>query len=561
MTELKTLFRHASHYLGGRVCLMLLGFASFPVLTRVFSVSDYGIMSLVLKVLLLVTALGKFGLQNSVQRFYAEEGASPDKALSRRYYSTLLVGAAGTGALATLLFVFAMLVTPASWIGTSLKHLFIFAAILILVRTLLPVLNGFLRAEGKTKSYNAVDIAVRAAVVLLSCTLLLWWRSTLTVLFGSSIVVEASAVVVLLWYLRHRGLIDFEAADWHYFRKLALFAFPLIGYELASVVLDSGDRLLVQHYMGPQPLGYYSAAYNVSTYVEEALMIPINLALLPIYMKLWVQKGKQETQAFLSRSLNAFLALAVGVVCIVLLTSQDVIVVLASSKFQYASKLLPILVIGLLIYAIHIFLNAALLIYKKTATMTKLVVYACVINILLNVVLIPRIGLQGAAIATLVSYLIMVLSMGVVSFQLIPLHVSYLGFAANLTAAAITFAAVRLLQFPHAWMNVTVKGLSGLLIYSALVYLMNPVARRAAAKLFGAATPIDPVIPSDPSQSEGESRSSRSAGVSEAGTRRRDPERSEGTAQNPGRTSSSAAVLGNSDDESVLASNGGVETR
>lgn len=195
-----------------------------------------------------------------------------------------------------------------------------------------------------------------------------------------------------------------------------------------------------------------------------------------------MEKGKDETQAFLSRSLNGFLALAVGVACIVHLTSRDVILILASSKFQDASRLLPVLVIGLLIYAVHIFLNAALLIHKKTAAMTKLVVYACVANILLNIVLVPRIGLQGAAIATLASYLMMVLSMGVVSFRLMPLQVSYLGFAGNLAAAAITFAGVRMVQFQHPWMNVMVKGLLAAFIYAALVCLMNPTVRRAAGK-------------------------------------------------------------------------------
>jgi O-antigen/teichoic acid export membrane protein len=81
---------------------MLLGFISFPVLARVFSVSEYGTMSLVLKVILLLTVLGKFGLQNSVQRYYPEEGASPDASVQRRYYSTLIVGAGTVASLVAL---------------------------------------------------------------------------------------------------------------------------------------------------------------------------------------------------------------------------------------------------------------------------------------------------------------------------------------------------------------------------------------------------------------------------------------------------------------------------
>lgn len=482
MSELNALYRHASHYFGGRVCVMLLGFASFPVLARVFSVSDYGTMSLVLKVILLLTVLGKFGLQNSVQRYYAEEGASPDARVQRRYYSTLLFGAGTVATLVALLFVAALWFVPDTLMSPNLRFLFAFAAVLILIRSLQPTLIGFLRAEGKTRTYNAVDIAVRAVTVFLACTLLLSWQRSLTVFFGSTISVETLGVLGLAFYVYRRGLLDFKEVDWGYFNKVARFAFPLIGYELASVILDSGDRFLVRHYMGAQPLGYYSAAYNVSTYVEESLMVPINLALFPIYMKLWVQKGKIETQEFLSKSLNNFLALAVGIVCLVCLISRDVIVVLASRKFQEAHHLLPVLVIGLLIYAVHIFLNAALLIHKKTVTMTALVFYACVVNVVLNIALIPRIGLQGAAIATLLSYLFLVLAMGRISLRLLPLQISYAGLACNLTAAGLTFAVIYPIQFHNALVNAAVKGAGALFVYVLLVLLLNPVIRAGLLK-------------------------------------------------------------------------------
>jgi len=225
-----------------------------------------------------------------------------------------------------------------------------------------------------------------------------------------------------------------------------------------------------------------------------------------------------------------------------------VIVVLASSKFQDAYRLLPVLVIGLLIYAIHIFLNAALLIYTKTATMTRLVVYACAVNILLNVVLIPRIGLQGAAIATLISYLFLVVVMSAVSFRLMPLQLSYIGFAGNLIAGATAFFIVRMLDFHHAWMNVVIKSLVALVIYAVLVCLMNPAIRRGASRFLQRTNTSSRVILSDLEReaSERESKSSRFAGVSEAGTRRRDPERSEGTALNSERSSSGISASGDS---------------
>ncbi|HSK43648.1 MAG TPA: oligosaccharide flippase family protein, partial [Candidatus Binatia bacterium] len=109
MSALKTLYRHSSHYLGGRLVVMLLGFISFPVFTRVFSVAEYGAMNLITNTVLLLTVLSKFGFQHSVQRFYPEDGQAGGQDALRRYYSTLCYSTAILALVLTLLFVASLL--------------------------------------------------------------------------------------------------------------------------------------------------------------------------------------------------------------------------------------------------------------------------------------------------------------------------------------------------------------------------------------------------------------------------------------------------------------------
>jgi len=117
----------------------------------------------------------------------------------------------------------------------------------------------------------------------------------------------------------------------------------------------SGDRFFVQHYLGAQALGFYAAAYGIAIYLQDVLMAPLQLALFPICMKVWAAEGKKATQEFLSRSLDQFVLVAVGVVCIAIVTSRDAIVLLASRKFQQAHSLLPFLVVGLVLSAVTIY--------------------------------------------------------------------------------------------------------------------------------------------------------------------------------------------------------------
>ena len=93
MSALKTLYRHSSHYLGGRVVVMLLGFISFPVFTRVFSVAEYGVINLIMNTVLLLTVLSKFGFQHSVQRYYpeGESATSPDTAAPLLFHACFTV--------------------------------------------------------------------------------------------------------------------------------------------------------------------------------------------------------------------------------------------------------------------------------------------------------------------------------------------------------------------------------------------------------------------------------------------------------------------------------------
>ena len=64
--------RHIRNYATGGLFSALIGVATFPILTRSLSVEDYGILGLILSTLTLFVAVGKFGIQHSILRFYAE---------------------------------------------------------------------------------------------------------------------------------------------------------------------------------------------------------------------------------------------------------------------------------------------------------------------------------------------------------------------------------------------------------------------------------------------------------------------------------------------------------
>jgi len=293
--------------------------------------------------------------------------------------------------------------------------------------------------------------------------------------------IEAAAVAVVVLLLFRRGVVKLSEFDRKLFWVALMFGFPMVGYEAAGFILDSGDRILLQHYLGLQAVGYYSAGYNMTSYISDSLIYSVSLALFPIYMRLWVNEGRAPTQAFLNNALDKFLLVAMCILAGVAATARDAIVVLGSHKLLAAYPLLPVLMIGLMIYTLHIFLNVGLLLYKKTYTMAKLITLAAVLNVVLNVILIPRIGLQGAAIATLVSYAVFVVLLGRASFALLPLRFNVPGcLRYALAAVAGAFVATRV-ECASALVSLILRGGICLAVYVAALWLMDSSFRAMIA--------------------------------------------------------------------------------
>jgi hypothetical protein len=225
-----------------------------------------------------------------------------------------------------------------------------------------------------------------------------------------------------LWLFRRRLLsaISFDRA---LFRSAVGFGLPLVFYELAGVILLTADRALVRYYLGAEALGYYSVAYGLSQYVNDLMTVPLGLAILPIYLRLWTSEGRARTTEFLHVSLDFYLMAAVGIYMLVTLGSHDALLLLASPKYLGADRLIPYLVGGLLIYTTHVFLCAGLLIQKKTGIMALALVCSTALNVVLNCLLLPRLGLQGAAVALLLTHIVTILLLWLASSRILPIGV------------------------------------------------------------------------------------------------------------------------------------------
>lgn len=489
---LTTLFRQYSQYFAGLFGSLLLGFLSFPVFTRIFSVSDYGVLDFIQKIVTLMIAVGKLGFQHAVVRFYDHDKFAQEPKLAQRYFSTMFFGGFATALTVTIGFVAIVAVLP----GTVIEHLLpgavveqplrgllCFASGLILLGGIESLQWGFLRVQERSGTYSAAMICIKGGTLAVIYLLLWLGQRGVYVFFAGSIVAEGIVVGVLVAPLFRTGSISLRKFDFQFFRVAASFGAPLIIYELASIILDSGDRFLVGRWLGSEMLGQYSVAYNIAGYTYQLVLVPLNLALVPMYMKLWTTKGPEMTIEFLSRGLDLFLLLAGALMCTIIVTAPDVVVVLASRKYEGTGALISIIAGGLLIYATLAFVAAGLLLEKKTLVMMAQVAYAAAANLILNVILLPRMGIKGAAIATLIGYALCIFLLGRRSFRVLPLRLDFGRMGRYLIAGLVAVMAAARLNLGRPFLNVPMKGLVSVTVYFLIVFLGDPRIRTEARDL------------------------------------------------------------------------------
>jgi O-antigen/teichoic acid export membrane protein len=467
MSTLTKLAKHSSHYFMGRTVLLLLGFVSFPLFARVLTVEQFGLMNLAMNIVLAAVTMGKVGMQTAVQRFHREHMESGDASAVRRYYSTIFFGTGLTGASVGVVMLLAIFAMQPLLPDATTRNVFLLASALVLIRALQSIVMNLLQAENRTIAYATIESVTRGMTIAAICLLLFEWRRSVSAYFVGTIVVEAIVVACVAAYVVRRDILSFAAFDMAFFKSALVFGFPLMLAEISYVILDSGDRVLVRIYLGPLALGYYAAVYGIAAYLRELITIPLNMALLPVCMETWVLQGAKSVQSLLAKSFSLFMVSGIGILAVLTLTAKDMVIILASRKYQPGAPLLPVLMAGLISTAAGIFFGIGLIIYKKTKVIATNTAIAAGLNVVLNIILLPRMGLQGAAWATLISFIVQNLLTAYSSNLVLPFEIEYLRILKQFALGTAVVVIGLRVQLANPW---------GELITRSLVALLFPIS-------------------------------------------------------------------------------------
>lgn len=455
---------------------MAAGFISFPILTRILSINDYGVLGLLSTIAILVTCVAKLGSQNSILRFYNDYKIRNDL---DRFCSTIYFGYGFTALLITMSISIAATFIPESLFQKDIRQLLPLVAVFIFLSCLNFIITSVLRAAQNTKIYNIINVLNRYCSLSLGILFILYAIKGLYGFYFGQILSGIFISIILFVIIHQTQRIRLRNFSFNIFKKSIKFGFFLTWTELGHLFLSYADRFLIQLYLGSTPLGFYTAGYNLATYIIELIMYPINYAYAPIYFRIYSTDGEEETKKFLTKTLSLFFLIVLPIVFGFIAVGRDLIVVLASNKYYEAYKIMPYVVIANSIYACQVIMNVGLFLNKKTFVLMNIKILACVLNICLNIYLIPRYGIIGAAQATLITYVLYTATVIYYSFREFSFPVDFRRFLLYSSSSLLMFFAVKAIGAGNSILNLIIQVVAGAAVYITTVMLFDTKIRHS----------------------------------------------------------------------------------
>lgn len=475
----KKFFTQSSHYFLGTLTLFLTHFISFPIFTRLFSVEDYGILGLITVTISTVVSLAKLGFNNSAIRFYSDCRAGNKNYDLKQFYSTFFWCTVLVSLLISIVYCLVIWFSPTNLLNSHVKDLLFFTAVLVFLNTTNNILKSFFRAEQKTKTLNLIDILTNYSSIGFSVVFILWYIKGLYGFYTGQIMVSTVLLIGLIINLLNKHKVKIKYISGNIIRESLKYGLPLMGLEFLNHILTYSDRYLIQFYHGAERLGIYTVGYNLSQYLTNLFLIPISLVITPILMETWTNKGERETQLFLTSAVKYFLMVVLPVVFGFVAISHDLIPLLATRKYMESEVVIPYVVGGIALFTLTYIFNSGLTIYKKTGRILGFACIASIVNIVLNVLLIPQHDIIGAAYATLISYLFFFLCVSFSSFRLLKFSIPVFSITGYVLACILMVYVVGLIQIKdHFFYNLLVKIMAGIFIYSIFILISDGKLRK-----------------------------------------------------------------------------------
>ena len=390
--------RDSGVYIVGDVLRIALAWIMLPLYATYLQAAEYGIVAAAATVGAIFVVVSQLGLSAVVVRCcFDHEGDQRRKFLFSLWILIMAVAA--------ILVIVAEL--AGEWIfarclpGVAYQPYIRLAILNAWLSSVLVVPLGFLRADSRPVAYVCVSLSGVLMTVLSAWYLLViaGW-ATRGALWGQILGTASAAALGATLLISYTGLGRLAKGGLGSALRLSV---PMLPHQLSSWVLNVSDRWLLVYFTSLSAVGVYSLGYQIGT-VVIVIAAAFNLAFGPLFYAWWQEPSGL---AFLSRVATWYWVGLVALGLAVSLLAGPVLDIMGEGAYSGAVRVVPWVAAAGVVNGFYFIPNTVLMANKDVIRLPLYTLLAAVVNVGLNLLLIPKLGMMAAAYATLAGYLVL----------------------------------------------------------------------------------------------------------------------------------------------------------
>ena len=473
---LQGIARGAGIVFAGTIISMLLLFLSVVVIARYFSTAEYGVFNLALTILNVAIVVVMLGFPSSLPRevaFYREK--EPLKIGSLILTALIIVSLIS-------LTVTSFLVLGSAYIAQifnegrlsyALKIISLSLPFSALIGTFVAISQGFGRVRERVYFQNLIHPLLWFALVVFGVVL----KMNFIYIFTAYVMAQIVTFLILVIDVFRIKLFEIDSIDLKLGKELIKFSVPLMLSGIAAFVMTWTDTLMLGYYKTSEIVGLYNAAAPL------AKLLPIFLSSAgfiypPLATALYVQEKIEELKRVYQLLTKWLFLVTLPLFGMVFLFPETVMGILFGSKYSPASQTLKILSLGFMFHTLLGLNGSSLIVIGESKFVMHSTFISATVNVVLNTLLIPIFGIEGAAIATAISYFVINILNSLRLYLKAEIHPFNWNYAKVLVISFVLLGLIQGLQLRalSIWYSLPIL-IAFLFTYSFLILLSRSIDR------------------------------------------------------------------------------------
>ena len=361
----------------------IISFFLVPLYTNILTTREYGTVDLIYTIGMVLVPLLTLNIGESIMRFALDKNADCDKIMSTGI--TILIFGAIIG----------LLILPIANLFESVSNYSIYIYLYTLTLAFSQIFLCYLRGKEFLLKYSIGNIIQSLTIAIFNIIFLIGMKKGIEGYLMAYILANVCTGLYGFWAGKVNLVIKKYSIDIELSKNMIKYSVVLIPNSFMWWIMNSSDRMMVSAMISVTANGVYAVAYKIPTLLST---------ITTIFNQAWSYSAIREDESEDKEEYNNLVTIVIVVATGLLMIMKPFLSVYVGKEYYAAWHYVPYLIVGFVFMTLGSFIATSYTVHKDSMGFLISGTVGAIINLILNFILIPMMGVSGAAFATCISY-------------------------------------------------------------------------------------------------------------------------------------------------------------